>query len=222
MAETSRGRGKGASRKLAAAALALSAAFTQAAPEGGQVVGGAAASLSRVRPPPSISPPRTSHSPGKASTLRRPRRSTSCSSRRQHALDLGKRLVAAHALGAVHLARSQERAQTYRCRAASLMTDSSRMWKANRCVLKLSSVACLRLNSHQFIEVPLPAFPGARGEGASPEKSLACYLARQHTQRSTECVRARTRASSRAGWRSTMPTSVESARAARLGAARRK
>ena len=41
VAETSRGRGKGSSRKLIAAALLLNAAFAQAAPEGGQVVSGA-------------------------------------------------------------------------------------------------------------------------------------------------------------------------------------
>lgn len=41
VAETSRGRGKGSSRKLIAAALLLNAAFAQAAPESGQVVSGA-------------------------------------------------------------------------------------------------------------------------------------------------------------------------------------
>ena len=41
VAESGRGRGKGASRKLIAAALSLSAAFAQAAPVGGEVVSGA-------------------------------------------------------------------------------------------------------------------------------------------------------------------------------------
>ena len=41
VAESARGRGKGASRKLVAAALSLTASFAQAAPAGGQVVSGA-------------------------------------------------------------------------------------------------------------------------------------------------------------------------------------
>ena len=41
VAESARGRGKGSSRKLVAAALSLTASFAQAAPAGGQVVSGA-------------------------------------------------------------------------------------------------------------------------------------------------------------------------------------
>src|SRR4051812_23396817 len=40
VAETARGRGKGGSRKLVAAALSLTAAWAMAAPNGGQVIGG--------------------------------------------------------------------------------------------------------------------------------------------------------------------------------------